>query len=117
MYVDGEWFSYALENIEKQIPAGIYRVIINRSNRFSATASEKAGHPVDVYLPLLTNVPGHDGIRIHAANWQSQLEGCIAPGFGCGVNYISRSQDAVNELIRRIRNCEELKEDVFLQIG
>lgn len=41
------------------IPAGRYRIIINRSNRFSTLA----GH--DVFLPLLLAVPGFEGCRIH----------------------------------------------------
>jgi hypothetical protein len=31
-------------------------------------------------LPLIADVPGREGIRIHAANREDQLEGCVAVG-------------------------------------
>jgi len=69
-----------LENKEKAIPAGIYRVVITRSERFSKKSSEKAGKPINTYLPELLDVPNRKGIRIHIANMPNELEGCIAPG-------------------------------------
>lgn len=56
------------------IPAGTYGVIVNQSTRFSA----KAGHPV--FLPLLLNVPGYEGVRIHPGNRPADTEGCLLLG-------------------------------------
>ena len=56
---------------ETAIPYGTYRVIVNRSARFSA----KAGH--DVLLPLLLGVPGFAGVRLHGGNRSGDTEGCI----------------------------------------
>lgn len=49
------------------IPEGSYRCVPVKSPRFGATY--EVGH-----------VPGRSHILLHAANWPSQLEGCIAPG-------------------------------------
>ncbi len=56
------------------IPAGMYRVIVNRSERFSRLA----GH--DVFLPLLLDVPRFDGVRIHTGNRPEDTEGCVLVG-------------------------------------
>ena len=50
------------------IPKGIYKVIINLSNRFKRL------------LPLLLNVDGFEGVRIHPGNTSENTEGCILLG-------------------------------------
>src|SRR3990167_10769228 len=62
------------------IPRGRYRLVVDRSEKFSKRASAKAGHPVDVLMPHLLNVPGFDGIRIHSGNTEKDVEGCILVG-------------------------------------
>jgi len=50
------------------IPAGTYEIIINKSERFKQM------------MPLLLNVPGFDGIRIHKGNSAIDTSGCILVG-------------------------------------
>jgi hypothetical protein len=56
------------------IPVGSYTCKYTRSNRMSA----QAGHDVFTYEVL--NVPSRAGVRIHSANFFSQLLGCVALG-------------------------------------
>lgn len=56
------------------IPAGSYTCKYTRSNRMS----EHKGRDVFTYGVL--NVPNRAGIRIHSANFFSELLGCIALG-------------------------------------
>jgi hypothetical protein len=56
------------------IPLGIYRCSYTRSNRLSTVAGR------DVFTYEVMKVPGRAGIRIHSANFFSQLLGCIALG-------------------------------------
>lgn len=56
------------------IPEGTYVCKWTRSNRLSTAA----GH--DVFTYEVMDVPGRAGIRIHSANYFTQLKGCAALG-------------------------------------
>lgn len=85
------------------IPEGRYEVIITMSNRFKRR------------LPLLVNVPGFEGIRIHPGNTAADTEGCLLPGTGRGLDTVTSSRTAFDGLFRKID--EALKtEKVFITI-
>lgn len=50
---------------ETAIPAGTYPLLITYSNRFKRL------------LPLVDNVPGFAGIRMHGGNTSANTEGCL----------------------------------------
>ena len=56
------------------IPTGSYTCVYNQSEHFS----EQKGRPIFTYE--VTDVPNRDGIRIHSANYYTELLGCIALG-------------------------------------
>ena len=64
------------------IPRGRYQVLWTFSNHFKE------------YLPLLVDVPGFSGVRIHSGNVASDTEGCVLLGMGRAVNSISSSRIA-----------------------
>jgi hypothetical protein len=98
------------------IPAGTYDITITRSNRFSALASQKAKKPIDVFLPLLNNVPGFDGVRIHTGNYATETEGCILVGASRNVDVIYESRKAFDRLFQKISDALARKETVSLEI-
>ena len=93
---------------ETAIPAGHYQVVVTRSEHFSRKASAKAGHPVDVFLPLLLEVPNFTGIRIHSGNDDHDTEGCILVGRSRGRDWIGDSRAALADLVPLIRAAGEL---------
>lgn len=92
------------------IPYGMYKVLITQSPRFS----KKAGRPV--FTPQLLNVPGFEGIRIHPANYASQLEGCVAPGVTMGKNMVGDSKTASREITELISASLKIGDDVWIEI-
>ena len=82
--LDGRFLCYTLEDKVREvigepvaawkvqdktaIPVGVYPVIITMSARFK------------IRLPLLMDVPGFSGIRIHTGNTSKDTEGCILVG-------------------------------------
>ena len=99
--IDGEPECFTLERTEKQIPAGRYRVGITFSPRFRRP------------LPLLLTVPGREGIRIHPANVQLELDGCIAVGLGRFEKGVSRSREAMARLQPQIAGATG---DVWIEV-
>jgi hypothetical protein len=88
------------------IPAGTYQVANTFSPRFGK------------YLPLLLNVPGYAGIRIHPGNTAADTEGCLLPGTelkpdGTGV---SNSRGAFAQLFAKIQAAEK-KEKILITIS
>ena len=121
LWIDGAFFCYTLEDkdrglsqtdklkdIEKEkvygetaIPTGIYKVIINYSERFKTRMS------------LLLNVLGFSGIRIHAGTKTENTLGCILLGMEIdkenGVLSNSRlAIDRFNKILFKINKTEKV---------
>ena len=118
LYLDGRYFANALEDVvrpagvkvpnQTAIPAGRYRIIWNKSSRFSL----KAGHPV--FMPLILDIPGFAGVRLHSGNTAADTLGCILVGYDRHENSISRSRDAIVALYPLI---EKSKTPVWLTVS
>ena len=101
LWVGGAFQCYALEDQVRHgakipgvtaIPAGRYRVDITWSPRFGRR------------LPVLLDVPGFDGVRIHPGNTEHDTEGCLLPGYGIGPNNesVTRSREAYGDWLDMI---------------
>lgn len=86
------------------IPSGRYRVLISFSNRFKR------------YLPLLLNVPGFEGIRIHSGNTAEDTEGCILVGQRRVGKSVLSSRAAMQVLQERIVSAIAAGRAVWIQI-
>ena len=89
---------------ETAIPTGSYRVEVTDSPKFKRP------------LPLVLNVPGFSGIRIHRGSNANSTEGCIIPGENTvkgGVTNSTRYEEAITRLIQ---NAQKNNEDVWLTI-
>ena len=79
------------------IPRGIYQVIITWSNRFKRE------------LPLLVDVPGFEGVRIHPGNTHENTEGCLLPGTSFvkvgDAHQVQNSREASRRLYTKIEEA------------
>lgn len=87
------------------IPRGVYEVKITYSPRFGRN------------MPLLCGVPGYSGIRIHSANYASQLEGCLAPGVNDAVGRVSHSRYWADLIQAKIQAELNSGRRVFIEVG
>lgn len=89
------------------IPAGRYEVVISYSHRFGKL------------MPLLLDVPGFEGIRIHAGNKPDQTDGCLLVGKSYDPqvpDQITESRAAFAGVFARIMDAVT-KGKVFISIG
>ena len=90
-----------LENTKKMIPKGTYKVTLTWSPKFKRK------------LPLLSNVPGRRGIRIHPGNFYEDSSGCILLGVRCQIRALYKSQTCVNNFIDWL---SKQNEDIYITI-
>lgn len=105
LLVDGKKVCDTLEDVVRApgvkihgktaIPSGVYKVIVNHSQRF------------DQDMPLLINVPNFEGVRIHPGNSAVDTEGCILVGTADKKlpNWIGQSRKAYESLFPVIRDA------------
>jgi hypothetical protein len=120
LYINGVFECYTVEDADRMleaggkkiqdktaIPRGTYEVVITMSNRFKKR------------LPLLLNVPGFTGIRIHAGNSSKNTEGCIIVG---SINarddddWVGGSKVAMQRLMPKIEAALAAKEKVTMEV-
>lgn len=85
------------------IPYGRYEVALTFSNRFQQM------------MPLLVDVPGFSGVRIHWGNTAEHSEGCLLTGQIKGKDFVGNSKLEYAELLRDITAALKL-EKVFIDI-
>jgi hypothetical protein len=113
LFVNGVHECFTLEDMvrdgpkiahETAVPAGRYEVVITKSQRFGKM------------LPLLLNVSGFDGIRIHSGNTAADTSGCILVGQRAAVDSVLDSRLAMAELQPKIAGALARGERVFITI-
>ena len=124
LYINGKYFSDALEDPDREltdtmsleeikkikikgntcIPYGTYNITITYSPRFKKN------------LPLLNNVKGFDGIRIHSGNKPQDTEGCLLPGFNKVKGQVIDSRITTDKLIAQIQQALNKGEKVTITI-
>lgn len=116
LFIDGEYFCDTLEDVcrgltqdmteaqiaqikvkgQTAIPSGTYKVDITFSQKFKK------------YLPILENVKGFEGIRIHSGNDSDDTEGCLLVGKNKAKGQVLESRDTFNKLMSKIWNNKNI---------
>jgi len=113
LYINDVFFCYTLEDVDRgltqdmskkdieskkvygktAIPYGRYEVVMSWSNKFKCV------------MPLVNNVPGYLGIRIHKGNSEVDTLGCLLVGMKKGIDKITNSTDAFNRLYAMLQDA------------
>lgn len=109
MLIDGAFFCYTLEDTirdtkiagETAIPYGTYKVIVNMSNRFKRL------------MPLLLDVKGFEGVRIHNGNTKEHTHGCILVGATKSKDFIGDSKVTFNKLMTKLNGVKDITLEVI----
>lgn len=89
---------------ETCIPIGIYSVSITYSNRFKKR------------MPLINNVKGFEGIRVHSGSTDKDTEGCVLVGENKVVGKLINSRITYNKLFAILDKTLNKKELITLTI-
>ena len=109
MLIDGAFFCYTLEDTirdtkiagETAIPYGTYKVIVNMSNRFKRL------------MPLLLDVKGFEGVRIHNGNTKEHTHGCILVGATKSKDFIGDSKVTFNKLMAKLNGVKDITLEII----
>lgn len=118
MYLDNVFFCQSLEDEDRflesgvtekdygrtAIPRGRYRLIPSFSQRFQRV------------LPLVVDVPGFQGIRIHGGNTAEDSHGCILVGQVRTGRGIAQCSATVERVIDQIDDAAELGIETWLEV-
>lgn len=112
--VNGKLYAFSLERTSKAIAPGRYRVLFTVSAR--ASRHELWSPDGRHRLPLIAEVPGRDGIRIHAANEYEELEGCVALGKRRAGPRLVYSRAAVEPFVALVAAADAAKEPIWIVV-
>lgn len=111
LYINGVYFCDTLEDVDRglsdamteeeikqlkvkgqtAIPVGIYTVLMTYSPKYQKI------------MPLINNVKGYSGIRIHSGNSSKDTDGCLLVGKNTVVGRLTDSRITFNALFKRLQ--------------
>lgn len=111
LYINGKYFCDTLEDRDRglddsmtvedilsmkkygetAIPCGIYTVLLTYSPKYKKV------------MPLINNVKGYSGIRIHSGNSSKDTLGCLLVGKNTVVGRLTDSRNTYNALFKRLQ--------------
>lgn len=115
LYIDGKYFCDTIEDTDRglkdemsveeilklkvkgetAIPTGIYHVFLTYSPKYKKQ------------MPLIDNVKGYSGIRIHSGNTSKDTEGCLLVGLNTKVGMVTQSRKYYNILFKELVKTNE----------
>ena len=86
------------------IPTGRYQITVTYSPHFKRN------------LPLLNNVPGYSGVRVHPGNTAADTDGCILVGENNAKGRVNNSRYWFGIVFEKITSAIKRGEKVFITI-
>ena len=115
MYINGTYFCDTLEDTDRGLTQEMNLDIIDKTKVYGKTAIPTGRYRVELtkskkfgrVLPLLYNVKGFEGIRIHRGNTDEDTLGCILVGQNKAVGKVINSAMAEKNLMDRLKEVEK----------
>lgn len=124
LYIDDVFYCNTLEDRDRGLTQDMSLESIKRIKQFGTTAIPTGTYEVDITyspkfkrdLPIIRNVKGFDGIRIHSGNTAKDTLGCILLGKNTEVGKVTNSKTTCNQFFNIIKNEIEKNKKITLII-
>lgn len=113
LFVDGVFECWVLEDPARDgpkvygstaIPEGVYPILLTFSNRFQKI------------MPLIADVPGFEGVRIHPGNTVEDTDGCLLVGQDRAGPTVLHSRLAYKALYPKLQAAQERQEPIEIEV-
>lgn len=112
LYIDGKYFCDTLEDTDRNLTSEMDEEYIRQQKVYGKTAIPSGVYQVEITyspkfrknMPLVKDVKGFSGIRIHSGNTDKDTEGCILVGKNTKVGMVTDSRKTYNALFSKLSN-------------
>ena len=120
LYVDGKYFSDVLEDVDRGLKSSMTESEILEKKVKGQTAIPTGHYVINItyspkykrMMPLLLDVKGFSGIRIHSGNTAKDTEGCLLVGKNKQVGKVLESRDTYQRLFKMMEGQKEITIDI-----
>ena len=117
LFIDGEFFCYTLEDEDRGILQGMSLNRVKELKKYGDTCIGSGTYKVLLtgsvkfkrVLPLLINVTGFEGIRIHRGNTKEHTLGCILVGYGTENYTVTHSRQCEIDLVKKLSDIDNIQ--------
>ena len=120
LYVDGTYFSDVLEDVDRGLDSSMSESEILEKKVKGQTAIPTGHYVINItyspkykrMMPLLLDVKGFSGIRIHSGNTAKDTEGCLLVGKNKKVGMVLESRDTYQRLFKMMEGQKDITIDI-----
>ena len=115
LYINGNYYCDVLEDVDRGLTNDMSEEEIKKIKVYGKTAIPTGRYKVEVtyspkfkrYLPILLNVKGFSGIRVHSGNSHEDTLGCLLVGYNKVKGQVINSRVTSDKLTALLRNTKE----------
>ena len=120
LYVDGKYFCDVLEDVDRGLDSSMSESEILEKKVKGQTAIPTGHYVINItyspkykrMMPLLLDVKGFSGIRIHSGNSSKDTEGCLLVGKNKKVGMVLESRGTYQRLFKMMEGEKEITIDI-----
>ena len=120
LYVDGKYECDVLEDVDRGLDSSMSESEILKRKVKGETAIPTGHYVINItyspkykrMMPLLLDVKGFSGIRIHSGNTAKDTEGCLIVGKNKKVGMVLESRDTYKRLFKMMQDQKEITIDI-----
>ena len=120
LYVDDTYFCDVLEDVDRGLDSSMSESEILEKKVKGQTAIPTGHYVINItyspkykrMMPLLLDVKGFSGIRIHSGNTSKDTEGCLIVGKNKQVGKVLESRDTYKRLFKMMQDQKEITIDI-----